>query len=220
MLLRRSLLLAVVAGFLVTLAAPSRAAEQDPKAFVDRLANDAMNVMTIKSLSDQERAQRFRTIFVGSVDMPEIGKFVLGRYWRATTTTAQQQQDFLKAFEEILVLTWSTRFKDYAGGFQHEVVGVNPDGSNGMLVESLIKRDKQDPIILMWRLRGAEGNYKVVDLAVEGAWMAITYRSEYASVMQNNGGRMESLLATMQKKIAQLQAEPAAAQAGNATRAN
>lgn len=181
------------------------AADQDPKVFIERLAADAMDVMVAKGMNDQQRTARFRQLFIGSADLPEIAKFVLGRYWRAATP--DQQQEFLKLFEDILVLTWSTRFKDYAGGIQHTVTGVSPDGERGVFVESQVRREKQEPINLQWRLRQPDGGYKVVDLIVEGSSMAITYRSEYASVIQANGGRLDGLLAAMRKKIAQLQAE-------------
>lgn len=204
---RRTLLKAALASLLVPMSAlPARADDQEARAFVESLANQAMDVMVEKGMSDQQRSDRFRQLFTGSVDMAEIAKFVLGRNWRAASP--EQQQDFLKLFEDILVLTWSTRFKDYAGGLRHEVTGVSPDGERGVMVQSRVMRERQEPINIHWRLRQPDGGYKVVDLIVEGTSMAITYRSEYASVVQNSGGKIDGLLAAMRKKIAALQAEP------------
>jgi phospholipid transport system substrate-binding protein len=209
MMSRRKLLSAAVAGILMCLSAlPGRAAtEQDPKAFVSQLATDAMETLTAKGVPDHERAVRFRTLFVNAVDMPELSKFVLGRYWRSATP--EQQQEFLKDFEDIVVLTWSTRFKDYASDLRHEVVGVSPDGERGVFVESRVSRSQQPPINLQWRLRQPDGGFKVVDLIVEGSSMAITYRSEYASVIQSNGGKIDGLLTAMRKKIADLRGDAA-----------
>ncbi|MBI5164661.1 MAG: ABC transporter substrate-binding protein [Magnetospirillum sp.] len=208
MMSRRLVLVAAAAVLSLSLVRPALTADAstDPKAFVGRLADQALQTMLVKGLSDQERTQKFRELFVAAVDMPEISRFVLGRYWRSAS--AEQQQEFIRLFEDILVYTWAPRFKDYAVSINHEVVTVTPDGERGVLVESLVKRERQDPIKLMWRLRQPDGGYKVVDLAVANTWMAFTYRQEYGSVVSNQGGRIDGLLDAMRRKIAQLQADP------------
>ncbi|MBI2236872.1 MAG: ABC transporter substrate-binding protein [Magnetospirillum sp.] len=218
---RRVLLLAALAGFLMMFtAAPARAAgDQDARAFVERLAKSALDMMANKGLSEQERANQFRQLFTSSVDLPEIGRFVLGRHWNAPTTP-EQRTEFLRLFEDMVVLTWAGRFKDYGSNVVHQVTGIAPDGERGYFVESVVNREKQEPIDLRWRLRQADGALKVIDLIVEGSDMAITYRSEYASVLRNNGGRVEGLLAAMQKKVAELRTQPGAVTAGNPTKAN
>jgi phospholipid transport system substrate-binding protein len=217
---RRALLLSALAGVLMLFSAGGAQAanEQEAKAFVERLGQDALDTMTVKGMTDQERAARFRQLFTASVDMPEIARFVLGRYWRTAST--EQQQEFLKLFEEMVVLTWAGRFKDYGGDVVHQVTNVSPDGERGVFVESVVKREKQEPIGLQWRLRQPDGAFKVVDLIVGGSSMAITYRAEYASVVQNNGGKIDGLLAAMRKKIAELQPQSGSITAGAAAKAN
>ena len=201
----RAVLFAAVTGLLAVVwpAASAIAAEQDPKVFVSHLADTAMETMTAKGIPDGERTSRFRTLFTTDVDVHEIAKFVLGRYWRGATP--DQQQEFLRAFEDIIVLTWSTRFKDYGGDLRHKVTNVSHDPERGILVDSTVERDKQQPIALQWRLKHSEAGLRVIDLVVEGSSMAITYRSEYASVIQSNGGKIDGLLSAMRSKIAELQ---------------
>ena len=205
MMFRRTFF-AAVAGLLLSFSfVPTvRAAEQDPKAFVVNLANSAMEIMTNKGLSDQDRATKFRALFTGDVDIHEIAKFVLGRYWR--TASPEQQQEFLKLFEDVVVLTWSPRFKDYGGDLRHTVMAVSQDGERGVTVDSKVDRDKQQPIALQWRLKQGDSGLRVVDLVVEGSSMAITYRSEYSSVIQANGGKVEGLLSAMRAKVTELRA--------------
>jgi len=205
-MISRRFLIAALAFALsgLTLAPTTAAAEADPKAFVSQLAGKAMETMTAKGLSDNERNLRFRTQFTSEVDVPEIGRFVLGRHWRAATP--EQQQEFLKAFEDIVVLTWATRFKDYGGDLRHVVTNAVPEGERGIMVESKVERDHQTPINLQWKLKKGEADLRVVDLVVEGASMAITYRNEYAAVIQANGGKIDGLLGAMRNKIAEMQA--------------
>ena len=175
-----------------------------------------MNTVAVKGLSDDERARRFRTLFVDTFDLPEIGKLVLGRYWRVATP--EQQQEFLRLFEDVQVYTWTRRFKEYSGETL-DVLSVSPEGETDFVVESRIKREKLEPISVSWRVRKAGESFHVLDIKVEGASMAFTHRSEYSSVIQSGGGQVEALLAALRKKVAQLQAEGSTAQAA-APRAN
>lgn len=206
MLSRRSLISAFAAtAALVSLGVPAHAdTTADARAFIQRLADTAMNTVAIKGLSDEERTRRFRTLFVDTFDLPEIGKLVMARYWRAATP--EQQQEFLRLFEDIQVYTWTRRFKDYSGETL-DILGVQPEGETDFLVDSRIKREKLDPIAVSWRVRKEGDTFKVLDIKVEGASMAFTHRSEYSSVIQGGGGQVEALLAALRKKVAQLQAD-------------
>lgn len=211
-MIARRTLFAAVAGLLLGLsfALPSAAAgEQDPKAFVTNLANTAMESMTAKGVSDQERNTKFRALFTAGMDVHEIAKFVLGRYWRVATP--EQQQEFLASFEDIVVLTWSPRFKDYGADLRHTVTNVSHDSERGaIVVDSKVDRERQQPIALQWRLKQSDAGLRVIDLVVEGSSMAITYRSEYGAVIQANGGKVEGLLMAMRGKLAELRASTAA----------
>jgi len=214
MISRRPVLLAAL-GLLTSLAvpftSPARAdVATDPAAFVSHLADGAMQAMVGKGVPDQERAARFRTLFTTDVDLAEIGRRVLGRYWRIATP--DQQQEFLRLFEEVVVLTWSTRFKDYGGDLRHIVSGAIDDGDRGLTVSSRLERDHQPPLNLQWRLKRIEGGFRVTDLIVEGTSMAVTYQSDYASVIRANGDRIDGLLSALRTKLSELRALPAPAQ--------
>ena len=53
-----------------------------------------------------------------------------------------------------------------------------------------------------WRLVPDNGTYKISDVIVEGVSMAVTQRSEFASVVQRNGGQLRGLIAMMREKTA------------------
>ncbi len=187
---------------------PVAASDADPKVFVSQLASKAMETMTLKGISDAERNQRFRAQFTTDVDLPEIGKFVLGRHW--PKDSPEQQAEFLKVFEDNVVLTWANRFKDYGGDLRHVVTNTFIEGQRGIIVvESRVERDHQSPINLQWKLKKGSSEFRVTDLVVESASMAITYRNEYASVIQASGGKLDGLLVAMRAKVAELGASKA-----------
>jgi phospholipid transport system substrate-binding protein len=47
-----------------------------------------------------------------------------------------------------------------------------------------------------------DGVYKISDIVIAGVSMAVTQRSEFAQVIQRNGGQVEGLLSMTREKIA------------------
>jgi len=46
------------------------------------------------------------------------------------------------------------------------------------------------------------GVYKISDVIVEGVSMSVTQRSEFASVIQRNGGQLRGVIGLMREKTA------------------
>jgi phospholipid transport system substrate-binding protein len=195
-------------AFLIALSlgvAPGHAQTDDgAQKFIGALAQRAITTVADRQLPLVEREEQFRKLFVSSFDIPEIGRFVLSRYWRVATP--DQQQEFLALFEDTTVVTWAKRFQDY-NGQSLETVGATKDGDHGWVVDSHILRNQGPVIPVQWRLReSGDGSFRVVDIVVEGVSMAITQRSDYASAMQANGGKIDGLLSIMRTKLDQLKA--------------
>jgi len=148
-------------------------------------------------VSVAQRQARFRELFRDDFDLPGIGRFVLGRYWRVATP--QEQQDFLGLFQEYLVRAYSARLGTY-GGEPFRVTGVHPNGEE-TIVNSEIIRPNSSPIAVDWYLIG-RGPYKITDVYVGGVSMKVTQRDEFASVIQRNGGRVEALITQLRQKLA------------------
>lgn len=207
MMLRRAFIAAMAVACVSIMGMRPAHAETDPdqaKDLILRLSHDAVQVMTSKSIPDSERIEKFRTLFIGAVDLPAVSKFILARHWK--TASAAEQQDFMKLFEEMLVYTWANRFKDASDNITVTVNGVKPDGSQGSIVDSAIVRVGQDPIPVLWRLRQTDDGLKIVDLLIEGTSMIVTYREEYASVINQSGGNIQGLLDVLRKKTVALAA--------------
>lgn len=199
-----ALLIALVLGLLVGTSHHADANDDlaGARQFIGDLANRSIATMTTKGISDAERTRNFRALFVQAVDLPTIGRFALGRHWRGATP--EQQQEFIALFSELMVLTWSARFKDAADTVTFQVTDAKTDTDQGVAVESRILREKQAPVQVLWRLRSTEGGFRIADLVVEGTSMQFQYRDEYAAVINQGGGKIDGLLAALRQKVAQL----------------
>jgi phospholipid transport system substrate-binding protein len=195
-MMRRSAAIGMLVLGMLCFAAPREAAAQDARAFISTLGQQAIQVLG-PGVPQAARLARFRTLFHDDFDLPSIGRFVLGRYWHIATP--QEQQEFLRLFQEYLVRAYSARLGEYAGEPFH-VLGARPS-EGGVVVTSQIVRTNGSPVEVDWYLTGG-GGYKIADVYVGGVSMAVTQRDEFAAVIQRSGGRVEGLLDQLRQKLA------------------
>lgn len=167
--------------------------------FVQDLGNNAIAVIANKSITQQQRSDKFRDILRNSFDLMTIGRFVIGRSWNAATP--DQQKEYMRLFEELVIKTYGDRMTLYTGeGFK--VVGVRPETEKDTIVNSQITHpDGSDPTTIDWRVRLRDGKLGVIDVVVEGVSLSVTQRQEYASVIQNNDGQISALLDKMRQQV-------------------
>lgn len=180
---------------------PARAEAANAGAFVKNLGDQVVGALKDKSMSEAQRTASFRRLFDLGFDVPEISRFVLGRFWRQATPA--QRTDYQKLFEEFIVLTYAARFSGYSGE-TFAVLGTRPGEDGTEMVRSEIHRPDGPPVRVDWKVTHKGGQYKIVDVVVEGVSMAITQRQEFASVIQNGGNGVAGLITLLRRKVAQL----------------
>ena len=200
-MLRHTLFTATVVLFTgaVTPSIPAGAG-MDPAAFINNLGDQLQTVTS--STSQQQRLAGFHQLFREDFDVPGLGRFVLGRFWRIFTPW--EQQEFLGLFENYVVLTYSEKLSDYTeDGGRPSVTACRPD-PDGAIVSSEIIRGSgaYRPIRVDWRLTAQNGSYKISDIIIDGLSMAANGRSQLEGVVERNGGRPQAILAVMRQQIA------------------
>lgn len=187
---------AVALGLGLFAAAPQSRATEDPGAFVGSLGTKAIQMLE-PSIPSEQRVIGFRRLFQDDFDVSGIGRFALGRYWRSATL--QEQQEFLALFRDFTVQVCSTRLGEY-GGAGFRVTGSRADGDE-TVVTSEVRRAGGGAIRIDWHLVNRAGQYKVTDLNLGGLSMKVAERNQFASWIQQNDGRVDSLLAVLRQLI-------------------
>jgi phospholipid transport system substrate-binding protein len=172
-------------ALLLLAAAPAAAVEPgEARSFVADITDRATTVLSSdRSLAERrgELSEILRTAF----DLDYIGRLVLGPKYR--TLSEAQKQAYDAAFEKYVVQTYSRRIDEY-GGEQLEITGTEPAGSNDVKVLSRITNtDQGEPVAVTWRVRERQSGPKIIDVEIEGVSMAISQRSEFASVVEQRG---------------------------------
>lgn len=200
--LARQVLLAIAfaSGIVLSGRIASADAGVSPTEFIAGLGERAVSALTAPELTREERETRFRELLETHFDVPAIGKFVLGRYWRAATE--EEKQEFLVLFEEFLVQGYARRFAEYSGE-RFEVRNVRQEAGGHTLVQSTVIRPSAENVRVDWRVLGVDESFRIVDVIVEGLSMAATQRDEFASVIQSKGGKVAGLLDVLRAKVRQ-----------------
>ena len=191
----KSFLVLLFAGFI---AASSGAAAADaPSDFITTLGTRAITELADEEISQADREARFRTLLNEHFDVPAIGRFVLGRHWKAASDT--ERTEFLKLFEDFIVRSYAARFAGYSGE-TFSVKGSTPGPKSATVVHSKVLRGSAEPIRLDWRVEPRGDKLVITDVIVEGVSMSVTQRSEFASEIQSSGGKIEGLLEALRNK--------------------
>ena len=172
--------------------------ESEPyKSFITSLGNNIINILVNKNAPLIQRKEKFRQVLRDYFDVPEIGKFVLARYWKRTTD--QQKKEYLALFEDAIVDNYAAQFDNYQNEIL-EVQSVREDSDHGVMVMSVIKRQTgAPPLKIDWKIFKTKKGLRVYHIIINGVSMSITQRSEYGGVISKNGGRVEGLLELMRK---------------------
>jgi phospholipid transport system substrate-binding protein len=174
----------------------SNAVAADAGVFMNELWGRTVEVLSNK-VPRAERLARFRELYQRDFDGPGIARFVLGRYWRSASE--QEQQEYLKLFQDYVVFVYGTRLSDF-NGETFKVRGSRTDESGTIVSTDIISPKGDAPIKVDWRLITDHGAFKINDVIIEGISMLVTQRSEFASVIQRHGGQVGELLAMMRER--------------------
>ncbi|CAK0745214.1 phospholipid transport system substrate-binding protein [uncultured Gammaproteobacteria bacterium] len=166
--------------------------------FVENLGNQALDALSKHAGKKSELVSPFRKLLLDNFDIPTIGRFVLGRFWNETTP--EQQKEYLSLFETMIVQMYADRFSSYSGE-TFKVLSARPETERDSFVLTEVAGNGS-PVKVEWRVRQLGSRFGIIDVVVEGVSMSTTQRSEFASVIQSRGGKVEGLLLALRDKVA------------------
>ena len=164
-------------------------------AFVRNLIADIQR-LTSGATTPTERGSRFRMLLNRGFDLNEVGRLMLGRYWRRATP--EQRKEFTDLVEDYVTRLYEGRFAEIAG------ISVAIDGTKQVegatMVYTTAVRPNGAPVHLDWRVGEVAGRLAVTDIVVEGVSMVIAGRAEFSSIIRQSGGDIGGLLDLLRKR--------------------
>ena len=151
--------------------------------FVNTLVDDIIRDVLTADISKEEKTNRFENYMLKSVDTQAIAKAVLAQYWR--TASQKEKDDFVEAFKDMAIKMTAERFNMYTGQEVKFFSERPAQGKNQVFVDSTVTHEGK-PVQVVWRVREKDGEYRVLDIIIEGASMTLNYRNEYTAYLQNH----------------------------------
>ena len=173
-------------------------AVDDPGSYVMEMTTEAINTLTDNSTSQNEKESQFGKLFDKNFDVPSISRFVLGKYWKQASL--DQKKKFIKAFRNYVVKTYSSRFNEYSGETLQLVDFENESNPKIFLVHTILERENAPVIKVDWRIGKKKDKFVILDIIIEGISLAITQRSEFVSVIDQNEGSIDQLILLLKEK--------------------
>ena len=176
--------------------------QSDPVKLVEELTSGILKELAEKQdafVADPSKAAEFgRNYILPYVDNYKMSRYVVGRKWK--TATQQQQDDFVQAFTDTIINSYSRSL------VKLKIAGVE-------VVKSLSKRRGRSSVVtvatqkngtkvdVIYRLFQSKKNQKwyIYDFSVEGISLLVNYRKTFASEISKKG--LDQVILNMQNGL-------------------
>ena len=152
--------------------------------FIDSLGKQVVSIVRQSDMTASERKAKLDLLLRAGVDLPRIGRFVLGRHWKSATP--EQRAEYQSLFAEYVL----GNYIRLLGMYDVRAFSVQPTISirgRDTIIHSKIERATGQLVDLRWRVRENGGVFRVIDLSAAGLSLAVTYRAEFSSVVASRG---------------------------------
>lgn len=189
----------------------SAAADQASENYVRVNANAALDTLNNPELDADDRRAEFQALMNRFTDLERVSRFVIGRY--ARTFSDAEFESYLAAYSRYGLATYEAELDEYRGE-EIEVTGSTDRNDSDSVVETVVRRASGD-LPVRWRvLKMDDGNYQVVDVALEIdgnlLWLAIEQRAQFIAILDRSNGDAQELINTINGMTARLEARAVA----------
>ena len=183
---------------------PSFAAAEHPamakvrsvvEGMVDRIASEQQVLE-----EDAERLyQIVADLITPNFDFATISRLVLGSHWKSIS--ADQRQEFTESFRLFLIRTYSrSLLKSVDVQVEYLDTTVSQKRSDVAMVKTNMTLNPNSSFAVNYRMVDRGGQWKVVDIVVDGVSLLSTYRGSFRSTIEERG--IDGLLTQLRAKNA------------------
>lgn len=168
---------------------------------VEKLHGTLIEIMrSAKELGYQGRYDRLSPTVLETFDLKFMASKSVGRHWRKLD--AADQERWLETFVQVITANYAGRFSGYTGE-SFETLGEEPAIHDTHVVRTQLLRPGEDSVQLNYRLRDVDGEWRIIDIYLNGTVSELALRrSEYSSVLKREG--FEKLISTLNDKVESL----------------
>ena len=128
-------------------------------------------------------------------DFERMSRRVLGKAWKRASP--EQQSNFIKEFQTLLVRTYATALKAYSDETIEFLPPREKECGKETTIRTQIVLSGSPPIPMNYEMYERDDGWKVFDVAIDGVSLVINYRSTFRSEIRKNG--VDGLIARLAK---------------------
>lgn len=172
----------------------------DPKQFIMELVNDAIQTLSSKSITDEEKANFIEKIALENVDIKALSLYTLGELRKSSQK--EKIIEYQEIFEKYFLKNLTSRLSDYSES-KFEIIGFDQKSSKYTIVNSKVTPIDGNPEIKIdWRVYTKNPDKPLIrDLIVEGLSLARTQKEEFASILNSNNNDIDKLISKLQEFV-------------------
>lgn len=180
------------------------AAGADAEKYMQSLIDQGFAILQDKSGGEAQRKARFHDFVVQNIDTGKTGLFALGQYRR--NANPADLGPYAIAFRDYVTAVYEARLSERRE--QSLKVTGSVDNKPGDVTVNAQANDPNatDPVKIAFRLNGANGSYKVVDVQAAGVWLSIEQRDAFATFLSKNNGDIKALTADLTARTQKVRA--------------
>ena len=169
-------------------------AAEAPTTVIERTTSAVFGVLRESDLTSDQKRQQIESIIYARVDFHTVSRLVLARNWRRLSKP--QQEEFTREFKRHLTVTYG----DNVDRYRDEAVEIlaereEPRGDRTVLTQIV---GSAENFSINYRLRQLEGEWRIIDIIVEGVSLVSNFRSQFQEIMSSGGA--EKLLKLLREK--------------------
>lgn len=186
----------IISSAMLAVAAVPAFADTQTEEYVRTNANDVLASLNAPGQSADERREQFQIYMDEFTNLDAVAKFVIGKY--AKRFSDEEMEAYLTTFRSYALAVYEFYFNEYRGQ-DVKVTGSTDRNARDSIVDTEIVRADGQELEVRWRVLQRGGKYQVVDVALNAEgnliWLAIEQQAQFLSILDQNNGSVEALIA-------------------------
>ena len=161
--------------------------EQNAREVIEVAVGKVSDILHDATLPDSEKRARIEDVVGNYMDTETMSMLVLAKNWKKFD--GDQRTTFQEEYRETLINTYWKNARS-ATFDRIEVTDDREEKRGDWTVMSRIVASGKEPILIDYRLRRLDdgaGEWKIIDIIIEGVSLVSNYRSQYQEVFSNGG---------------------------------
>ncbi len=168
--------------------------------YINDLGEKVLVLLKDKERPDAQKRRDIEELLEKEVDFKLASVFVLGPHW--DRIPPKKRSKYQKLFQEYEIANLSDRLLRYPVETFH-ISKAEPKGKADVLVHTIIIHSdpNREPLEPAWRVRTDNGRYKIIDLHYKGTSLAISKRSDFKAVLEDENRGIDWLMQDLRDKL-------------------